>query len=383
MDSSPLSPAQRLAARSALRNKFIVFAGDATHRNIRLEFLGLLIHAVGLRMLGMGLPTLGGEAILDNDHQKDLDHVGDAICSLRFLRGLDLEKLRLSASDFRQRFFYPDMATDTISAFELLPLTHRTILAADASWCNLTNAPGSSMGNVGNAGAHNRAVLERASAPDVVILNSCAWDIPSINRSRHHYPLMDRPCPVEIPPTALIPLRHATLQQPRWATARVAASPCVTRGDELSDEAIYLGFVTSLREAVGLLRSSLPRARLLLRNCHTVLGERIPATSTNAPTATRATSRLHAEKGRGDAGQQGGASSYVEQQLLRMNSLIASVATEQRVQLIDVAAIDRALSLSERGEGGRKRMLDPAIQHVSRNSSAAAAMAILRTLVQV
>ena len=348
--ADPLSLSQRLAARAALRDKFIVFAGDSTHRNVRLEFLGLLIHTVGLRMAGIGLPTLSSEPILDNDHQKDLDHMGDAICSFRFLRGLDLEKLRMSAEDWRQRFFYPDMATPTVSAFDLLPLTHRTIFAAD-SWRNETSAV--------NAGA-TRALPERRSQPDVVVLHSCAWDTPAINRSRHHYPLMDRPCPVEIPPTGLVPLRHATPQQPRWAKARVAASPCVTRGDDLTDEAIYSGFATSLRVAVELIRNALPRARLLLCNCHTVLGERIAS----SPKGT-------AREPRGN--------SHAEQQLLHMNSLIASVAAELRVELIDVAAIDRALSLRESAE--QRSALD--LVHVSRNSSTAAAMAILRTLIPV
>ena len=106
--SLAISPPQALAARAALSGQWIVFAGDSTHRDIHSSFLSLL-SLVGLRLQGVGLPCLNGAHILDVDRQKDSNFMGDAICSLRFLRGLDLDKLALSAgAKWLQRYFYAE-----------------------------------------------------------------------------------------------------------------------------------------------------------------------------------------------------------------------------------------------------------------------------------
>ena len=90
-----------------LSGSWIVFAGDSTHRQLYHSF-GAAVHAVaGDSMRGLGPPTLDNDAIMDNDRQKDHDYIGwrkngsrdGTVVSLRFLRGLDLEKLELHARD--------------------------------------------------------------------------------------------------------------------------------------------------------------------------------------------------------------------------------------------------------------------------------------------
>ena len=349
MSALSISPPQALRARASLRGQWIVFAGDSTHRDVHSNFVSLL-SLVGLRLQGIGLPRLDGEPILDIDRQKDTDFVGDARCSLRFLRGLDLDKLALSAANWRQRYFYADMAASLLTPFSLLPLTYRSVFAPDSD--------ASSDGD--NATTRTAALVEDRREPDVLILHSCAWDLPAINRSKTHYPLLDRGhtlienlgrlynrCPSELPATAPMPLRHATIEQPRWGAARVAASPCISRGDGLSDEIIYAGYAARLHASIHLLRRSF-HGRLLLRNCHAgmVRSRQLQL----SPQERLQTEQIH-----------------------HMNALIARVAAERRVELIDVFAVDRELSghVAAYHDGGRTDF------HVPRNASAAAALVIL------
>ena len=86
---------------------WIVFAGDSTHRQLYHSFGAAVRAVVGGSMRGLGPPTLDDDAIMDNDRQKDHDMIGwrkngsrdGTVVSLRFLRGLDLEKLELHARD--------------------------------------------------------------------------------------------------------------------------------------------------------------------------------------------------------------------------------------------------------------------------------------------
>ena len=84
--------------------------GDSTVRAMRWEMLRLLrligaaggsTRSAGGSVRDMG-PTLGGAPLFDNDRQKDADAVLPALralVSLRFLRGVDLTKLELSAAE--------------------------------------------------------------------------------------------------------------------------------------------------------------------------------------------------------------------------------------------------------------------------------------------
>ena len=113
--------AQAVEIGKSLHGKWIVFAGDSTHRLLRAEFISRLVHTIGLRLHEFpGYLSVEGQRIFDNDHQKDADAEGQVRCSLRFLRGLDLDKLSLHAADWRIRLFYPDMASP-VAPSSLLP----------------------------------------------------------------------------------------------------------------------------------------------------------------------------------------------------------------------------------------------------------------------
>ena len=155
----------------------------------------------------------------------------------------------VAPQDWRQRYFYPDMASGT----RWHPLDYHSVFSSDAA-------------DAANFASH-------AVGPDVIVLHACAWDLPLINRSRTHWPFMEphRTCP-DTPkafPVRLHPKRGAGSGAGSGDTrsARVAAAPCLSRGDELSDDTIFESFAERLRAAIAALRSRFT-GRLLLRNCH-------------------------------------------------------------------------------------------------------------------
>ena len=251
------------------------------------------------------------------------------------------------------------MAASMLTPLSLLPLTYRSVFACDSD-VDSSSSSSSSSSDGNNNGTTMTAAASRRE-PDVIILHSCAWDLPSLNRSKLHYPLLDpgrtliqndlghtyNRCPSQLPATAPMPLRHATIEQPRWGVARLAASPCISRGDSLSDEVIYAGYADRLHSAIHLLRRSF-RGRLLLRNCHAgmVRSRQVPLSQQE---------RLQTN------------------QLRHMNTVISRVAAERRVELIDVFAVDREMSGHDDAyhDGGRTDF------HVPRNASAAAALVTL------
>ena len=169
----------------------------------------------------------------------------------------------VAPQDWRQRYFYPDMvkhmASDPGPARLLHPLDFHSVFSSDAA-------------DAANFASH-------AEGPDVIVLHSCAWELPLINRSRLHWPFMKphRMCS-DTPKAFPVRLQHKRGAGSGGASssiagsgdtrlARIAAAPCLFRGDELSDDTIFESFAERLRAAIAALRSRFT-GRLLLRNCH-------------------------------------------------------------------------------------------------------------------
>jgi len=315
-----------LMLRAAESPWWIVLAGDSTQRQLYEALAHPLQHLLGVKRYALrqlGVPTLAGAPVFDNDHHKDMDTlVGEKLTvSLRFLRGLDLAKLELHARDWRQRYFYPDMANGWETPLKLLPLTMRTVLEADPF--------------------DERMAASRT--PDVIILHSCVWDTPMVNRSRSHNPQMDsgRTCPSLVPQWAQVRTRNRTyvamlgrrdglsaaeqqLAMP-LVPARVAASPCVQRASTATlDDQIYADFGDRLHAAVDLIRSQSNTSRLILRTC-------CPGTNTGTS--------VEAQK---------------ELQLQRMNEIIEQVARSQRVELLDIFHLEQWASKAAGGASNNK-----------------------------
>ena len=220
----------------------------------------------------------------------------DVLVSMRFMRGLDLHKLRQNIAQPHRRLFYPHWKERS----RVLPTT--LLLEADAPELPTRRRVAS-------------------GAPDVVVFHSCAWDMPRTNRSAYYYST-----------NAPDPKRGCTTEDAggkRWADgvllsngskvrARTLGVGCRVRGDRLTDEQIYDGYEQSLREALALLRAQAAGgdSLLMVRNCH---------------------------------GGSGGANvrrrHEVESQhtsVIRMNQIIARVAVELCVPVLDVYALDAA-----------------------------------------
>lgn len=213
------------------------------------------------------------------------------VVSFRFLRGLDLHKLKLNALNPRQLFFYPEWASRT----EATP-THLLMSGDPPTPWHLLQPP-------------VRMNTAASKAPDTVIFHSCAWDLPRVNRSGYFYP--NDAC-------------HPRYAKMRWANetvvggvlgeharrARVYGAACMRRGTKLSEETIFGGFGQTLDTALSGLRRSLPiGTRLAVRSCHS--GTQVP----------------------GDPGGQ-------TAQLRRMDDIVRRTAAAQCVPLLDVWAID-------------------------------------------
>lgn len=334
---------------SALRGRWLVFVGDSTHRQMCSDFVSTLRDA-GIPIDGGSFPTIDGAPIFDNDHHKDTDAFGrdGTYVSLRFLRGLDLTKLELHTRDWRQRFFYPDMASDPPKS--LLPLTLRSVFETDPL-CRY------------NARACD--ALANRTSPDVIIFHSCAWDLPLLNRSGVHFPLMEpgRPCEpapewgsVRMPTLARRKdaAKVAIPDMPRYQRARVAASPCIRRGDQMSDDQIFDGFTARLQAAIALIRSRFA-GRLVLRNCHAGTDTSVGADGIN-PRSKQAAA----------------AETVKQKELERLNLIIATLAREEGVEPMDVFSIDRELGFHRQAPN---RSADRF--HVPQDASSAAALVLM------
>jgi hypothetical protein len=305
-----------------LHNRWIVFAGDSTHRNLHDAFLKHLRDCFNAT-LRVAVPRVGGWVIIDDDLQKDHDTVvtfsrsGHAfstlLISMRFLRGLDLHKLERNADDWRQRLHYPNWLERSRRRPPNL------VYASDS----FSQDP---LGGYWTA---------RSPQPDLLFLHSCAWDLPQVNRSGEYYPHMAPGATCEPPPatqnvTVLDGLceTHKKADDPpckEWnEPVRTLGAPCIRRGAGLSDRQIYDGFSANLRAAVRLTRASLgPTGRLLLRNCHTGVNDSRP-----------------------------GAKNQQFQALGLMSASINVVAAQACVPLFDVWGLDSAAGHQEHQHAG-------------------------------
>lgn len=359
------STSHAASLRATADRQWWLFYGDSTSRGQYSELLALMQRLLGQRAYRMPPPTVGNLTVFTNDHQIDQDSiVGSTTLSLRFARGIDQPKLELSARERWRPYVYPDMTVRS----SVGPASLRSVLDVDAApwdaFFERTLRPG----------------REAAPHPDAVVFHSCAWETPAINRSMVHNPGRCGPsarlercrtgsdlysprlradCPpppksaevwVRLPRAERLARqalggRGSDLPYNR-TTARVLTAPCVKRGEGLSDDEILDGFGVRLRAALTMLRAALPATtRLLVRNCH-------------AGTAHAFTP---------------GGSWPTFAQFVAMNRVIADVAREQRLELIDVFAIDAAAGFYDATARGYDI-------HVPAYGSRNAALATLLTL---
>ena len=220
------------------------------------------------------------------------------LVSNHFLRGLDLHKLRLNVLEPHRRLFYPDWYERSAER-----PTH-LLLEADPPE------------------AVTRRRLKRRQ-PDVIIFHSCAWDMPRINRSHYIYPHdgPERNCSAAGPTSILArvvgPGRGDGMGRHAHALARTLGAACKRRGKDLSDEQIYDGYAQQLEEALRFLRTHVSTGTtVIVRNCHGGSG--------GANVAERANEETQA------------------QSMMRMNQIIARVAQQLCVPVLDVHALDEA-----------------------------------------
>lgn len=310
----------------ALAGKWIVFYGDSTARQVFGGLLGLLSSRYSARLNRYG-PTLGGEEVKGAAHTGQCDSdvwgtlpdlaadahkstagiegggSGDAgggggngtdageqlLISMRFMRGLDLHKLRQNIASPHRRLFYPYWWERSRE----MPTT--LLLEADAPELQ----------------TRRRVVMGR---PDVVVFHSCAWDMPRINRSKVYY--SDQECAEENEGERWVDVRLAN--KGGKARARALGAGCRLRGDGLTDEQIYDGYEQSLRHALALLRAQVAGgdSLLMVRNCH---------------------------PGSGGANVRGRHENESQHEsVMRINGIIARVAAELCIPVLDVYALDAA-----------------------------------------
>ena len=263
----PESRAADCALARSLTGKWLMLVGDSTQREIFAHAVRLLQH-IGFHNATRLAPRVQGrsteapsnvESLYKEHYDDDVVVQGSSRCadgevllSLRFLRGLDLHKLERNARDWRERLLYVPWAMLRPSLPPLL------LLATDS----FRDHPASAAA----FGSHGSGV------PDLLVLHSCVWDLPSINRSANTYPHMlpEGPppgyCTQPAPPHVMLPTRAGAGQ------ARVVGSRCVRRASQgISDPTIRDDYRARLEAALALVRHSLrpqPSARVLFRSCH-------------------------------------------------------------------------------------------------------------------
>ena len=297
---------------------WILFIGDSTHRQL---YEGALRVAARQGFnITMVLPHIGGRSIRNRDAQKDTDSICSwphknyckpcaqykrgrdpeqpLLLSFRFTRGLDSHKVEHVRKNWRQRFHYPEWR------FRSAQQPPRMLLDSDPF----------------DAHPLTREHFSSRDAPDLVIFNACAWDLPQINRSGYYYGYQG--------PTSCLGTQALTrsvyLEERRNgtvikgnATARVLGNPCIRTGDGIPDSVIYADFANKLRATLQALRGTYP-GRLVLRSCHAGTQDGRPGRDGRP----RAQPQLES--------------------LVRMDSIVRRVARELCIELLDVFALDVA-----------------------------------------
>ena len=401
-----LSPQCVISKR--LAGRWILFMGDSTQRHLHDAFLNLLKIEYGMDELQVQ-PHLDGLPVKDRDFHKDYDTVcahprggyrsggqwwaqgqrqREPECfgplhpecseerpdlswwanasgapatrvSMRFLRGLDAHKLEHNSKAWRERFFYKEWRQRSKEAppnllFRSSPYTDHPV---------------------------TRAWWGRSPEPDAIIFNSCAWDLPQINRSFYYFPYMVPGYPCPNPP----PTMNATVRIREQRAAHVVGAPCVKRAEvSMTEEQIVQDYGKRLREALVLVRKRF-RGRLILRSCHSGTQAQIhilaptptptltlPLTLTPTPTLTPTiTLTLTLTLASGTQDKRAKRHEQFEA-LRRMNAMLLRVARELCVEVLDVFELDRLA-----GYYLEKKLAN---FHVPPRASAQAALALLLQL---
>lgn len=335
-----------------LSGLWIVMVGDSTHRMLHDAWLDLL-DGHGASCLSLG-PHVAGLPVVNHDGQKDFDSVclipphaapsgglardlraqqraprrvsgrrRGLACrpapnwtdprqrrlrvSMRFLRGLDHSKLVHNSRDWRQRLHYVEWLARSAAK------PANMVLGSDPPEAHPVSR------------VHWASARER---PDVIVFHSCAWDLPRINQSAYYFAGMGPWACGTLPGETNVSV--SALPDGRRA-APVLSSPCVRRGQNLTDDEIFDGFRTRLRASIRHLlhltshgRSATARGaapRLIVRNCHAgTRDSRVRRTLAGAVTDSPQPQLVALE---------------------RMNAIIEQVATELCVEVLDVWSLDR------------------------------------------
>jgi hypothetical protein len=267
------------------------------------------------------------------------EHQARVRVSMRFLRGLDPAKLAHNALDWRQRLHYVEWASRSARMPANLVLSSDPPEAHPVSRAHFPRyvpryAPRSDA--ISDVPRERHAHPLSHSQPDVIVFHSCGWDLPRSNRSAYLYegvvsgastgcsPSL-RPSAVPSTVTSAVPsaINVSVLDSFGRPSGRreapVLPTPCIRRGDDLADDEIFEGYRGRLDAAIRHLRTPSPASRraprLIVRNCHAGTRD-----------SRRRDGRLE------------------QPQLLalqRMNAIIAAVASEHAVELLDVYELDR------------------------------------------
>ena len=220
------------------------------------------------------------------------------LVSNHFLRGLDHHKLRLNVLEPHRRLFYPH--------WEERSAERPTQLLLEADPLE----------------AVTQRRLQRRQ-PDAIIFHSCAWDLPRVNRSRSYFPYEgpERNCSAAGPASVLARVVSDGGMGPPTLLARTLGASCKRRGEDLTDEQIYEGYAHGLEEALRFLRAHAGSVTtVIVRNCHAGAGG--------------ANQR--------DVSVDGPSQETQHQSMMRMNQIIARVAQQLCVPVLDVHALDKA-----------------------------------------
>jgi hypothetical protein len=293
------------------------------------------------------------------------EHQARVRVSMRFLRGLDPAKLAHNALDWRQRLHYVEWASRSARMPANLVLSSDPPEAHPVSRAHFPRyvpryAPRSDA--ISDAPRERHAHPLSHSQPDVIVFHSCGWDLPRSNRSAYLYEgvvsgastgcspslrpsavpstvtsavpsainvsVLDsfgRPSavpstfPSAVPSAINVSVLDGFGRPSGRREAPVLPTPCIRRGDDLADDEIFEGYRGRLDAAIRHLRTPSPASRraprLIVRNCHAGTRD-----------SRRRDGRLE------------------QPQLLalqRMNAIIAAVASEHAVELLDVYELDR------------------------------------------
>tara|TARA_B100000767_G_scaffold267368_1_gene286011 strand:+ start:410 stop:1642 length:1233 start_codon:yes stop_codon:yes gene_type:complete len=316
-----------------LAGRWLVFFGDSTTRmhqsalvalvatrcNASVRRFGPMLRGRGVAGGVLGATDHPGQCDFDSwvTFSRDQNEVGSPrsgrkralLVSNHFLRGLDHHKLRLNVLEPHRRLFYPDWKERSAER-----PTH-LLLEADPPE------------------AVTRKRLKRRQ-PDAIIFHSCAWDLPRINRSHYYYPYEgpERNCSAAWPASTLARVEGSDDGTgPTTLLARTLGASCKRRGMDLTDEQIYEGYAQGLEEALRFLRAHAgTTTTVIVRNCHAGMGGANQHQSGDA-------APISVHRKRRSTNQE-----TQHQSVMRMNQIIARVAQQLCVPVLDVHALDKA-----------------------------------------